>query len=277
MAAIPDDAAAAARDGRQGEEGHACGDPRRRRARAPGRRCSATCARSTRCSSCSTASPARASPADDLETLKLELLVADRDHVERRLERVAKQAKSGDATLKQEAEELERAARAPRRRQDARRLAGRAAARARAADDEAAARDRERAGRRSTCSSRRSSPSCPTRRPPSSARASPRSSEIVAAPVRGARPDHVLHRRREGDARVDAAPRRDRARRRGDDPHRHRARLHPLRGDPLGRSRRGGLAHRGGAAGQAAARGQDVPRRGRRRPQRALQRLSPSR
>jgi hypothetical protein len=38
-------------------------------------------------------------PADDLETLKLELLVADRDHVERRLERVSKQAKSGDATL----------------------------------------------------------------------------------------------------------------------------------------------------------------------------------
>ena len=47
-------------------------------------------------------------PADDLETLKLELLVADRDHVERRLERVAKQAKSGDAMLKKEAEALER-------------------------------------------------------------------------------------------------------------------------------------------------------------------------
>ena len=47
-------------------------------------------------------------PDDDLETLKLELLVADRDHVERRLERVAKQAKSGDAKLKKEAEELER-------------------------------------------------------------------------------------------------------------------------------------------------------------------------
>jgi ribosome-binding ATPase YchF (GTP1/OBG family) len=46
-------------------------------------------------------------PADDLETLKLELLVADRDHVERRLERVAKQAKSGDAKLKKEVEELE--------------------------------------------------------------------------------------------------------------------------------------------------------------------------
>jgi hypothetical protein len=47
-------------------------------------------------------------PADDLETLRLELLVADRDHVERRLERVAKQAKSGDLKLKQEVGELER-------------------------------------------------------------------------------------------------------------------------------------------------------------------------
>jgi ribosome-binding ATPase len=47
-------------------------------------------------------------PADDLETLKLELLVADRDHVERRLERVGKQAKSGDVKLKKEVEQLER-------------------------------------------------------------------------------------------------------------------------------------------------------------------------
>src|SRR5438445_901794 len=45
---------------------------------------------------------------DDLETLKLELLVADRDHVERRLERVVKQAKSGDARLKAEAADLQR-------------------------------------------------------------------------------------------------------------------------------------------------------------------------
>ena len=47
-------------------------------------------------------------PADDVETLRLELLVADRDHVERRLERVAKQAKSGDPKLKQEVATLER-------------------------------------------------------------------------------------------------------------------------------------------------------------------------
>jgi hypothetical protein len=47
-------------------------------------------------------------PDDDLESLKLELLVADRDHVERRLERVAKQAKSGDAKLRVEQADLER-------------------------------------------------------------------------------------------------------------------------------------------------------------------------
>jgi hypothetical protein len=47
-------------------------------------------------------------PSRDVEALKLELLVADRDHVERRLERVATQAKSGDPKLKQEAAALER-------------------------------------------------------------------------------------------------------------------------------------------------------------------------
>ena len=47
-----------------------------------------------------------ADPAGDVETLRLELLVADRDHVERRLERVEKQAKSGDARLRAEVEEL---------------------------------------------------------------------------------------------------------------------------------------------------------------------------
>src|SRR6476620_1606524 len=46
-------------------------------------------------------------PAADLETLKLELLIADRDHVERRRERVTKQAKSGDAPLRAEVTELE--------------------------------------------------------------------------------------------------------------------------------------------------------------------------
>jgi ribosome-binding ATPase len=51
---------------------------------------------------------AGADPDGDLERLELELLVADRDHVERRLERVTKQAKSGDAKLRAEVAELER-------------------------------------------------------------------------------------------------------------------------------------------------------------------------
>src|SRR5207248_5831413 len=46
-------------------------------------------------------------PDDDLVTLQLELLIADRDHVERRLERVRKQAKSGDPKLREEVGQLE--------------------------------------------------------------------------------------------------------------------------------------------------------------------------
>jgi ribosome-binding ATPase YchF (GTP1/OBG family) len=49
---------------------------------------------------------ANAEPVRDLENLRLELLVADRDHVERRLERVEKQAKSGDPKLRAEVEQL---------------------------------------------------------------------------------------------------------------------------------------------------------------------------
>jgi ribosome-binding ATPase len=44
-----------------------------------------------------------ADPEADLETLRLELLVADRDHVERRLERVRKQARSDPALRPEEA------------------------------------------------------------------------------------------------------------------------------------------------------------------------------
>ncbi len=47
-------------------------------------------------------------PASDREALLLEMVVADRDHVEGRLERVRTQAKSGDPRLKEEVAELER-------------------------------------------------------------------------------------------------------------------------------------------------------------------------
>jgi ribosome-binding ATPase YchF (GTP1/OBG family) len=46
--------------------------------------------------------------AGEVEELRLELLVADRDHVERRLERVRQQAKSGDPKLRSEVADLER-------------------------------------------------------------------------------------------------------------------------------------------------------------------------
>jgi hypothetical protein len=46
-------------------------------------------------------------PVKELLTIELELIVADRDHVERRLDRVSKQAKSGDPVLKQEVAQLE--------------------------------------------------------------------------------------------------------------------------------------------------------------------------
>jgi ribosome-binding ATPase YchF (GTP1/OBG family) len=49
-----------------------------------------------------------ADPDRDLESLRLELVVADRDHVEKRLERVRSQAKSGDPRLRDEVAELER-------------------------------------------------------------------------------------------------------------------------------------------------------------------------
>jgi len=48
-----------------------------------------------------------ADPERDLEAIRLELLVADRDHVERRLERVRNEAKSGDPAKRKEVSTLE--------------------------------------------------------------------------------------------------------------------------------------------------------------------------
>jgi ribosome-binding ATPase YchF (GTP1/OBG family) len=50
---------------------------------------------------------AEADPARDRETLELELVVADRDHVGRRIEKVRKDAKSGDPAVRQELALLE--------------------------------------------------------------------------------------------------------------------------------------------------------------------------
>jgi ribosome-binding ATPase YchF (GTP1/OBG family) len=48
-----------------------------------------------------------ADPDGDLETLKLEMIVADRDHVGRRLDRVRKEAKSGDPATRKQVATLE--------------------------------------------------------------------------------------------------------------------------------------------------------------------------
>ena len=50
-----------------------------------------------------------ADPSSDLVALELELLLADREHVERRLERARKEAKSGEPERKREVERLEAA------------------------------------------------------------------------------------------------------------------------------------------------------------------------
>ena len=49
-----------------------------------------------------------ADPTHDFETIGLELVVADRDHVEKRLERVRTMAKGGDPRVRDEVAELER-------------------------------------------------------------------------------------------------------------------------------------------------------------------------
>jgi len=88
-----------------------------------------------------------ADPGAELETIELELIVADREHVERRLDRVAKQAKSGDASLRQEVTTLEAILGHldAWKRVDA--LPGALPPELEPADDETADRGRERGGR----------------------------------------------------------------------------------------------------------------------------------
>jgi hypothetical protein len=88
-----------------------------------------------------------------------------------------------------------------------------------------------------------------------------------------ARPDHVLHRRTDGGARLAGARGRQRARGRRQDPLGHRARIHPRGGDPLGRSGGVRVAHRGAEARPPARRGPRLRRGRRRRAEHPLQHL----
>ena len=204
---------------------------------------------------------AGANPTGDLETLELELLVADRDHVERRLERVEKQAKSGDASLRKEVEQLQALLAHLDAGHTLRDFPGELPAELEplttkpllAVENGPGGIDLKLEAELAEMSEEEAAEY--PRRPLGAGRGR------AAAPGR-ARPDHVLHGGREGDARVDAPARADRARSGGVDPLGHRARLHPLRDDLDGRPARGRLARRGGEARDAAARGQDL--RGRR-------------
>ena len=194
-----------------------------------------------------------ADPARDLENLQLELLVADRDHVERRLERVEKQAKSGDAKLRVEVDELRKVL----------------------AHIDAGARSFDYRGELP--------PELEplTTKPLLAVENGPGGIDLALEAELAELPDEeaaafrdggasaleeVVRRLRDaldlitfftaGDKETRAwtlRARRDGARRRRVDPLRHRARLHPLRGDRLERSRRAGLARRGLAAAACSA------------------------
>ena len=133
-----------------------------------------------------------------------------RDHVAKRLERVEKQAKSGDAAVRKEAEALREVLAHLESGKPLGEWHGRASPRARPAHDEAAARDRERPGR-DRLQARGRAGRAPGRGGgglPGRALGARRG----RAPAQGrARPDRLLHCRGEGDARVDA-PRRARRR-----------------------------------------------------------------
>jgi ribosome-binding ATPase YchF (GTP1/OBG family) len=206
-------------------------------------------------------------PAGDLETFRLELLVADRDHVERRLERVEKQAKSGDPRLRAEVDELRKVL----------------------AHVDAGASLADYPGRLP----RELEPL--TTKPVLAVENGPGGIDLKLEAELAELPDEEAAAFRDGgtSALDDVAARladalalitfftageketrADGARRRRGDPLGHRARLHPLRGRRLARPRRGGLARRGREARPPAARGQDLCRPGRRRPEHPLQRLT---
>ncbi len=232
-------------------------------------------------------------PADDLETLKLELLVADRDHVERRLERVAKQAKSGDARVKAEAAELERL------------LAHVDAGRTLTEWEGELPPELEPLTTKPLLELVNGPPGAAggaavLGRDPAALAAMGIDLELEAelaelspeeaAEFRGGGESalgEIVRRLAETldlitfftagekETRAWTLPRGETALDcRGDHSHRHRARLHPLRGRALGRPRRGGRPCGGRAGRQAAARGQDLRRLRRRRAQHPLQRLT---
>ena len=203
-----------------------------------------------------------ADPASDLETLRLELIVADRDHVERRLEKVRKEAKSGERAQRLEVEQLEKLL--------AHLEAGKPLSEWRgelpAALEPLTTKPLipvENGPDASTARSRWSSPSSPAE-DAAEFRTGPSALDDVVRRLKEALGLITFYTVGDTEARAwTLRARRDRAGRRGVDPHRHRARVHPrevIRWDDLARVR---LACRGRPARPATSRGEDLRRRGR--------------
>ena len=206
MAQIPDPRLDAARRGRRREEGHARRGPRRRRARNRRRRCSGTCARSMRCSPSSTAGPGRAilPPISRRSSSSCSLRTATTSSggSSGSRNRRSRATRSCGSRWRSSSRSSRTSTPAGRSREWERELPGELdplttkpllavengpggidakleAELAELSDEEAAEFRDGRVGARGDS----------------------------ATPLRGARPRHVLHRGREGDARVDAAAR----------------------------------------------------------------------
>ena len=209
------------------------------------------------------------SPEDDRVALGLELILADREHVQRRLERVSKEAKSGDPALREEAALLERLA------------AHLDAGETLAGFQEPIPTELEPLttkpllevvnGPEGIDLQLESELAELPEEDASAFRESGTALDEVVGRLFAALDLHqLLHRRREGDAGLDAAPGPDSTRGRRGRPLGHRSRLHPRRGDPLGRPRCRRLPRRSGAPRPSATRGQALRRRGRRRAERQV-------
>ena len=193
-------------------------------------------------------------PAADLETLELELLVADRDHVERRLDRVGRRRSRATPASGARSGDARGGPGAPRGGQAVVRVAGRAPGEleplttkpllaiengpagidckleAELAELPMRRRLRFATGRRRWT---RSSGACKD------------ALGLIAFFTAGEKETRAWTLRDGADG----------ARRGRDDPLGHRARVHPLRGDPLGRPARRGVACRGAEAGVSGSRG----------------------
>ena len=197
----------------------------------------------------------RVDPVADAEAVDLELILADHAIVERRIERLAKAARTGDKVAAAEADQLGRllahldggAARAAVRRGRAggrrpahRQAAGYVANTSEEGDAEAVAALREYAGDADVVPVAARFEADLAEMDDAEERAAflaeigqdeagmPR---VAARRVPPARADHLLHGRPEGGARLAAPPGLERGRGGRQDPLRHRARLHPRRGD----------------------------------------------